>query len=62
MFKKYDLAKIEQKLNMGQPAPKMFVYTVSQKQYVDRTAPIKSHDEMEVEYFCKVLEGCGFSL
>ncbi|MBQ9716219.1 MAG: hypothetical protein IJV77_07435 [Clostridia bacterium] len=63
MFKKFDLKKIEQKLTNGQKAQRMFVYTVPQKQvdFVDRTAPVNTCDEKQVEYFCKVLEGCGFS-
>ena len=59
--KKYDIAKIQSKLESGQKPNKMFVYTVEQPVFVDRGyCNVKSSDA-QVEYFAKALEGCGFS-
>lgn len=70
MFKrkvKFDVAKIEQKLNAGNKPQRMFVYTV-ESTVKDRVFVESGYkklkiqiDEQQVEYFCKMLEGCGFS-
>ena len=70
MFKRkaeFDIAKIEQKLNAGRKPQKMFVYTVEQA-VKDRVFAESCYakgqmkvDEQQVKYFCKMLEGCGFS-
>ena len=64
MFKqknKFEIAKIQQKLKSGCKPQKMFVYTVESNVFVDRDKNENKADNQQVEYFCKVLEGCGFS-
>ena len=64
MFKqkiKFDIAKIQQKLESGSKPNKMFVYTLEPQVFVDRNMSQNKADDAQVEYFCKVLEGCGFS-
>ena len=70
MFKRkveFDIAKIEQKLNAGDKVHRMFVYTV-EPALQDRVfigsdcKKLKVQaDDSQVEYFCKMLEGCGFN-
>lgn len=70
MFKrkvKFDVAKIEQKLNAGDKPQRMYVYTV-EKTAKDRVFVESGYqklkmqaDEQQVKYFCKMLEGCGFN-
>ena len=71
MFKrkmKFDIAKIEQKLNAGNKPEKMFVYTFDHAQekrvFVASEYKVLQNkcDQQQVDYFCKMLEGCGFSL
>ena len=64
MFKqknKFDIKKIQQKLESGSKPKKMFVYTFEQQAFVDRDKVQNKSNDAQVEYFCKVLEGCGFS-
>ena len=64
MFRKkveFDIEKIEKKLVAGNKREKMFVYTVEQQVFVDREKVCNSADNDQFEYFCKVLEGCGFN-
>ena len=64
MFKqknKFDIAKIQQKLESGSKPQKMFVYTLEPQIFVDRNKKENNVNDAQVEYFCKVLEGCGFS-
>ena len=71
MFKKkvkFDIAKIEQKLNAGNKPQRMFVYTVEQTAN-DRVFALSDYkkqqeqcSQQQVDYFCKMLEGCGFNI
>ena len=71
MFKrkvKFDIEKIQQKLNAGNKAERMFVYTVEQnsgdRAFVssDYKKQREQCDWQQVDYFCKMLEGCGFNV
>ena len=64
MFKQknqFDINKIQQKLESGSKPQKMFVYTFEQPVFVQRESVQSQVNNFEVEYFSKMLEGCGFS-
>jgi len=59
----YNLAEIEKKLYMNNVPQKMFVFTVQQEDdriFLDRRLCASKSNDVETDYFCKVLEGCGF--